>query len=65
MSIKISKYNASGNDFVIFESDSFHNYSNLARKICNRHKGIGADGLIVIIKNKSEISNKISSLILD
>ena len=65
MSIKTSKYNASGNDFVIFEIDSFHNYSNLARKICNRHKGIGADGLIVIIKNKSEISNKISSLILD
>lgn len=48
----LTKYNASGNDFLIFHTfgdmlDSTAR-SNLAKKLCNRHSGIGADGLVII-----------------
>ncbi|WP_457564254.1 diaminopimelate epimerase, partial [Caminibacter sp.] len=45
----VSKYSASGNDFVIFHTLKKENRSNLARKLCNRQNGVGADGLIVIL----------------
>jgi len=47
--IKFAKYHGLGNDFIILKA-MFHkgiNYSELAIKMCNRHTGIGADGLIV------------------
>ncbi len=44
----ISKYNASGNDFVIFHTFIKEDYGTLAKRLCHRQKGIGADGLIVI-----------------
>lgn len=47
--VKISKYNASGNDFVIFHQFQREDFSKLAVEICDRHDGIGADGLIVLI----------------
>lgn len=43
------KYSASGNDFVIFHSIKEEDFSELAKKVCNRFDGIGADGLIVIV----------------
>lgn len=54
----ISKYCASGNDFVIFHT--FNNVSNFnksefAIKVCNRHYGIGADGLVIL--TPSNINN--------
>lgn len=45
----VSKYNASGNDFVIFHTFKEADYASLARKLCHRQKGIGADGLIVLV----------------
>ncbi len=45
----LTKYNASGNDFLIFHTFKKANYSNLAKKLCNRHSGIGADGLAVLL----------------
>jgi len=45
----ISKYNASGNDFVIFHTFKKADRSELAKKLCNRQSGIGADGLIVLV----------------
>lgn len=45
----ITKYNASGNDFIIFHTLAEKDYSELARKLCHRQKGIGADGLIVLV----------------
>ncbi len=45
----VSKYSASGNDFVIFNSDTKEDRSNLAKEICHRQNGVGADGLIVIL----------------
>ncbi len=47
--MQISKYNASGNDFVIFHTFQKRERSELATKLCDRQKGIGADGLIVLL----------------
>lgn len=47
--MRVSKYSASGNDFVIFHTFNEVNRSELARKLCDRHEGIGADGLIVLL----------------
>ncbi|MGP1485701.1 MAG: diaminopimelate epimerase [Campylobacter sp.] len=47
----VSKYNASGNDFVIFHTFENADRSELARKICHRINGVGADGLIVLLPN--------------
>lgn len=47
--MKISKYSANGNDFVIFHSDVKEDRTELAKELCHRQDGIGADGLIVII----------------
>ncbi|MDA7818117.1 diaminopimelate epimerase [Sulfurimonas sp.] len=47
--MKIEKYSASGNDFVIFHSDIKEDRSELAKDLCHRQNGVGADGLIVVI----------------
>ena len=47
--MRVSKYSANGNDFVIFHSKEELDRSELAKKICHRQDGVGADGLIVII----------------
>lgn len=45
----VSKYSASGNDFVIFHTLIKKDRSSLAKELCNRQEGIGSDGLIVIL----------------
>lgn len=54
------KYSASGNDFLIMcskESDKiFHN--TLATRVCDRHNGIGADGLVVLIESSGTYQGK-------
>jgi len=47
--MRVSKYSANGNDFVIFHSDKKIDRSSLAKEICHRQDGIGADGLIVLV----------------
>ncbi len=49
--MNISKYNASGNDFIIFHTFKKVDRSELAKKLCHRQKSVGADGLIVLIPN--------------
>lgn len=49
--MQYSKYSASGNDFVIFHTLAKKDYSSLAKQLCHRQEGIGADGLIVLIPN--------------
>ncbi len=51
--MQIAKYNASGNDFVIFHTFLKKSRNKLAKKLCNRQKGVGADGLIVLIPHNS------------
>ena len=48
----VSKYSANGNDFVIFHTFIKKDRSELAKILCNRQDGIGADGLIVLIPHK-------------
>ena len=48
----LSKYNANGNDFIIFHTFKKKDRSKLAKKLCDRIKGIGADGLIILIPHK-------------
>ncbi|MCR8679800.1 MULTISPECIES: diaminopimelate epimerase [Campylobacter] len=57
--MQISKYNASGNDFIIFQAidnAKFYsiNRSDLAVRLCDRFNGVGADGLIIIKRSKGD-----------
>jgi diaminopimelate epimerase len=56
MRLKFYKLTAAGNDFVLFYniSNSRKNLKNLAMKVCDRHYGIGADGLLVLNKKGDE-----------
>jgi len=47
--MKFTKLQATGNDFVLIHSKEKHNWSALAKDMCDRHFGVGADGLIVLI----------------
>ena len=51
MGIKLTKMQGCGNDFVILDYDEFVKMnmmmSEAARKLCDRHFGVGADGLII------------------
>ncbi|PLX05112.1 MAG: diaminopimelate epimerase [Marinilabiliales bacterium] len=53
MVLKFAKYHGNGNDFVMV--NNLNDYVNLSTEeiagICNRHMGIGADGLIIIDKS--------------
>ncbi|HEX5329100.1 diaminopimelate epimerase [Sulfuricurvum sp.] len=51
--LQIAKYCASGNDFVIFHAFEKADRSGLARELCDRQNGIGADGLIVLVPHES------------
>jgi len=50
--VTYQKYNASGNDFIIFHTFKEDDYSSLAKKLCHRQEGIGADGLIALVPSK-------------
>ncbi len=49
--MKFEKMHGLGNDFCVTEEGD----SSVACKICNRHTGVGADGLIVVKKNPLEM----------
>ena len=49
---KFSKYQGAGNDFVLMDLSYFtppSDLSELARRLCHRRLGIGADGLLVLL----------------
>ena len=53
--ILFSKMNGAGNDFIIIDKDfnpDFVLLTNGIAKLCNRHYGIGADGVITIASSK-------------
>ena len=56
MKLLFSKMEGLGNDFIIIEdiNDSIEtSYNILAKKMCDRHLGIGGDGLIIIKKSET------------
>ncbi len=47
--IKFSKFQGAGNDFVLIDARNVEqDWSKLAQTMCDRHFGIGADGLILV-----------------
>jgi diaminopimelate epimerase len=45
----VTKYSANGNDFVMFVAQKKADRSQLARDLCLRQNGVGADGLVVLL----------------
>lgn len=51
--MKFTKMHGAGNDFVVVEtSNGRHHWSKLAVAMCDRHYGIGADGLLLVMPSK-------------
>ena len=50
--MRVAKYSANGNDFVLFHAEIREDFTSLAQEICHRQDGVGADGLIVIIPHE-------------
>ena len=50
--MRCSKYSASGNDFVIISADEKKDRVELAKTLCHRQEGIGADGLVVVLPHE-------------
>jgi len=48
----MQKFCASGNDFLITHFLNKKDFKNLAKKLCDRHYGFGADGFIVLIPSE-------------
>ncbi len=53
MSIHFTKLQATGNDFVLVDARGLEgDWSALARAMCRRHFGVGADGLILLLESR-------------
>jgi diaminopimelate epimerase len=48
--INFTKMQGTGNDFIVIEDfqGKYENLEKLARKLCNRNYGIGADGILIV-----------------
>ena len=55
--LEFSKYHGCGNDFIILTAEMAggRTYPELAKQICHRTLGIGADGLIIVKQNPLEM----------
>jgi len=51
--MQFTKMHGAGNDFILIrdENSSYENYSYLAKQVCHRRFGVGADGLMVVKKS--------------
>ena len=60
MSAHFTKFQGFGNDYIVFEADQLANRSDLgalARRICNRHYGAGADGIAILQRPTQAVSD--------
>ncbi len=52
--MKFQKMHGTGNDFIVLEPDNPEaDWSALAKKLCDRHFGIGADGILLVLPSQS------------
>ncbi|MFC1861462.1 diaminopimelate epimerase [Chloroflexota bacterium] len=52
--MNFTKMQGAGNDFILIESDdSERNWLDMAKNMCHRRFGIGADGLLLLLPSKS------------
>lgn len=51
--ISFTKMQGTGNDFIVIEDfeGKYDNLEKLAKKLCDRHFGIGADGILIVRKS--------------
>ncbi len=49
MSIRFTKLQGAGNDFILVADNVYRDRVRLAMAMCDRHYGIGADGLLVLL----------------
>ena len=70
--VNLAKYHGCGNDFVIIDFQELarilpsQEWSNFAKAVCNRHLGIGADGLLIVGRpDRSEESGNVSMMIFN
>ncbi|WP_205687632.1 diaminopimelate epimerase [Clostridiisalibacter paucivorans] len=52
--INFEKLEGAGNDFIIFNGidGELPNYNLLAKKVCDRHFGVGADGMMIVCSSQ-------------
>lgn len=58
--MKFCKFHGFGNDYLVFEAENLGQIKSLndfARQICERHYGVGSDGVAIIGKIKSETAD--------
>lgn len=48
----VTKYSGNGNDFIMFVAQEKSDRSALAKTLCHRQNGVGADGLVVLLPHK-------------
>lgn len=53
MKIPFHKMQGAGNDFIVIDHQTGLDYAAFAKKVCNRHMGVGADGVLVLDKSAS------------
>ena len=56
MELEFAKMEGLGNDFILLDDrkkkiEPYENYPTLAKRLCSRHFGIGADGIILILES--------------
>ena len=51
MTIRFAKYHGLGNDFVLVDGPLMD--AERARRLCDRHRGIGADGVVTLLPPRS------------
>ena len=59
--VKFTKMQGAGNDFILMEYDEYKKieklFPDIAVKLCDRHFGIGADGIFVPIEDPKTYSD--------
>jgi len=52
--LNFTKLQGAGNDFVLIDARELEfDWAALARDICHRHFGVGADGLLLVLSSRT------------
>ena len=53
--LTLTKHHGLGNDFLVLLDEPAVDLAALARRLCDRRRGIGADGLLVAARNGGSV----------
>ncbi|MFH1560045.1 MAG: diaminopimelate epimerase [Chloroflexota bacterium] len=52
--MRFTKMHGAGNDYVVIDARGFNvDWPSLARAMCDRHMGVGADGILLVLPSDS------------